>query len=66
MRIELPYGHERRTIDIDEKRLIGVFSPEDVEAVKDVKGEVIRSLENPIGLGGLRSIVRPGRKVAMW
>jgi len=65
MRIELPYGHERRTIDIDEKRLIGVFSPEDVEAVKDVKGEVIRSLENPIGLGGLRSIVRPGRKVAI-
>ena len=65
MRVELPYGHERRTLEIDERRLIGVFSPEDAEAVKDVEAEVFRSLDNPIGLGSLRSIVRRGRKVAI-
>jgi len=65
MRVELPYGHERSAIDIDERRLIGVFSPEDAEAVQDVGVEAARSLANPIGLGGLRSIVRPGKKVAI-
>lgn len=65
MRVELPYGHEKRALDVDEKRLIGVFSPSDAEAVQDVEAEVVRSLENPIGLGNLRSIVRRGRKVAI-
>jgi nickel-dependent lactate racemase len=65
MRVELPYGHERRTLEVDRRRLIGVFSPEDAEAVPDVEREVVRSLENPIGLGGLRSIVKRGRRVAI-
>jgi len=65
MRVELPYGHYRRAFEIDERRLIGVFSPSDAEAVKDVGAEVFRSLENPIGLNGLRSIVTRGKKVAI-
>ncbi|MCJ7610357.1 nickel-dependent lactate racemase, partial [Candidatus Bathyarchaeota archaeon] len=65
MRIELPYGHEKSTLNLDDRRLVGVYSPTDAEAVPDVSSEVVRSLENPIGMGSLRSVVRPGKRVAI-
>jgi lactate racemase len=65
MRIELPYGHEKSTLNLDDRRLVGVYSPTNAEAVPDVSSEVVRSLENPIGMGSLRSVVRPGKRVAI-
>jgi nickel-dependent lactate racemase len=65
MKVELPYGHEKKAFEIDKKRLIGIFSPDDAQAVLDVDVEVVRSLENPIGMNGLRSIVTQGKKVAV-
>lgn len=65
MKVEIPYGLEKKDLEISEKRLIGIFSPDDAEPVQDVEAEVIRSLENPIGLSNLASIIRRKRKVAI-
>ena len=65
VRVELPYGKQERFFEIEEKRLIGVFSPKDCEPAKDATSEVIRSLENPIGASGLRRVLRRNRKVAI-
>lgn len=65
MRIELPYGRQKRSFEIEEKSLVGIFSPKDSEPAKDVVTEVIRSLENRVGTHGLRTILRRNRKVAI-
>jgi nickel-dependent lactate racemase len=65
VRVELPYGKQKRFFELDEKRLLGVFSPGDCDPAKSATSEVIRSLENPIGTSGLRTILRRNRKVAI-
>lgn len=65
VRVVLPYGKQKRFFELDEKRLLGVFSPGDCEPAKSATSEVIRSLENPIGTSGLRTILRRNRKVAI-
>ncbi len=65
LKAELPYGLDKKTFDINEKRLIGIFSPSDAEPIQDVEAEVIRSLENPIGLSSIASIIRKKRKVSI-
>lgn len=65
MKAEIPYGLDKKAFEITEKRLIGIFSPNDAKPIQDVEAEVVRSLENPIGLSSLASIIKRKRKVAI-
>jgi len=63
MRIELPYGRELLPIDVPDAAT--VLRPQAVEALKDVPGDVLRSLRAPTAGAPLRERVRAGQKVAI-
>jgi nickel-dependent lactate racemase len=63
--VELPYGKGKIEVRIPEENLVGVYSPKDIRPVADVKEEVIRALERPIGSKPLREIVKGACKVVI-
>ncbi|EAX48751.1 conserved hypothetical protein [Thermosinus carboxydivorans Nor1] len=65
IKVTLPYGRETVEVIIPRKNLIGVYSPKDVAAVADVKQEVIRAVNNPIGTKPLRELVKGAKKVVI-
>lgn len=65
VRVQLPYGKQKRYFELDEKRLVGVFSPTDCEGAENATSEVIRSLENPIGASGIRTMFGRNKRVAI-
>lgn len=65
MKIEVPYCKEKKNFEITKERLIGVFSPDEVKAAPNIEAEVIRSLENPIGLTNLKSIIKQKKSIAI-
>ncbi|MCE5265760.1 MAG: nickel-dependent lactate racemase [Deltaproteobacteria bacterium] len=62
--IALPYGEKNIEVRIPERNLIGVFSPRDTEPAADVRAEIRRALDSPIGARPLREQLR-GRKNAI-
>ncbi|HWR06559.1 MAG TPA: nickel-dependent lactate racemase [Sporomusa sp.] len=62
---ELPYGQETVKIAIPQNNLIGVFSPKDVAAVADIRQEIIRALNKPIGTKKLQELVKGAKKVVI-
>ena len=65
MQMELGFGAGVQRLDIPEKNLLAVLTPNPVE--KDLTGEaeVQRALRNPIGTAPLKEIVKPGEKIAI-
>lgn len=65
MQMELGFGAGVQRLEIPEKNLLGVLTPNPVE--KDLTGEaeVRRALQNPIGTAPLKEIVKPGEKIAV-
>ncbi len=65
MQMELGFGAGLQHIEIPNKNLLGVLTPNPVK--KDLTGEaeVRRALENPIGSRPLREIVHAGEKIAV-
>ncbi|MBP3411558.1 MAG: nickel-dependent lactate racemase [Clostridia bacterium] len=65
MQMELGFGAGVQRLEIPEKNLLGVLTPNPVE--KDLTGEaeVRRALQNPIGTAPLKGIVKPGEKIAV-
>lgn len=61
--VEIPYGRETVRVSIPAANLTGVYSPNDVPALPDVKGEILRALANPIGSLSLRDLVRGKEKI---
>ena len=62
--VALPYGDESIEIRIPENNLVGVYSPRDVAPVADVRLEIRRALEEPIGSRPLSEQLQ-GRKNAV-
>ncbi len=58
VRVTLPYGDETVEVRIPSGNLIGVYSPNEVKPVADVKHEIVRALDHPIGSPPLRDLVR--------
>ena len=56
--VTLPYGNDTVEVRIPSENLIGVYSPNELEPVADVRNEVVRALGNPIGSKPLRDVVR--------
>ena len=63
--VEIPYGSEMVRVSIPAANLMGVYSPNDVAPLADVKGEIIRALAHPIGSPSLRDLVRGKKKVIL-
>lgn len=63
--VKLPYGEKEVEVAVPEKSLIGVYSPKDVAAVADLKGEILRSMANPIGTRPLRELVKGKGKIVI-
>ncbi len=63
--VNLPYGKETLEVLVPAENLIGVYSPQDVPPVADVRNEVTRALANPVGSPGLAALVEGKRNVVL-
>jgi nickel-dependent lactate racemase len=67
MRVDLKFGRESLSFDIDDKKvgavLLGAFPPppDPYEEIREIK----RALDNPIGMGGLSEVTEPGLKTVI-
>lgn len=62
-RIELPYGHETRVIEVPEENLAWVTGPKEAASVADLDGAVRAAIRKPIGSPTLRELVaRHGKR----
>ncbi|MCW4054854.1 MAG: nickel-dependent lactate racemase [Candidatus Bathyarchaeota archaeon] len=61
----LPYGKSDVCIRIPARNLLGSIEPKQVPSVADVKTEIERALDNPIGSKRLREIAQPENKIAI-
>lgn len=64
-KIKMPYGKTELEFEVPEKNLIGVYSPKDVPAVADVRAEVLRAINNPIGTKSLRELAKDAKNVVI-
>ena len=62
-RISLPYGKETIEVSVPENQLIGVYSPQDIPPVADIRAEVRRALAQLIASPSLRELVRGKKNV---
>ncbi len=65
MDIELGYGKGKVKVNVPDKNLITVLAPNEVKAELTGAEEVKRAIENPIGSGRLKDIVKKGEKVCI-
>ena len=66
MKLDLAYGKERVTTDLDWGQCLGVLDIADVPELPDVRAAVEDVLHNPIGMDrSIFDIVRPGETVAI-
>jgi len=63
--ISMPYGQNTVKVAVPKENLIGTYSPKDVKPVSDVKQEVIRALNQPIGTKTLRELATGAQKVVI-
>ena len=63
--VSLPYGDKELNVNIPESNLLGVYSPEEVPPVRDVREEVRRALEHPIGSARLDALARGKKRVVI-
>lgn len=59
------YGSEDLQTEIEDSHIIHTLIPKNTKSILDVKAEVNRVLDNPIGTKPLREIVKSGEKVAI-
>jgi nickel-dependent lactate racemase len=65
MKFELGYYKSTKPLDIQEKNLLGVLTPNEVRTELTGEEEVVRALCNPIGSPRLSQIVKPGEKIVI-
>ncbi|MBU2702580.1 nickel-dependent lactate racemase [Sporomusaceae bacterium BoRhaA] len=65
VKIVLPYGSDNMEVSVPEKNLIGIYSPQDIASVPDVKQEIMRALRHPIGTPSLAELVHGKEKIVI-
>jgi nickel-dependent lactate racemase len=63
--IHLPYGSGEISLRVPERNLLGVFSPNPVQAATDPAGEGLRALREPLGLKALAEEARGAKRVVI-
>ena len=65
MKLSIGFGHKPQEIEIDDSLIMGILEPNEIQLGLTGEEEVKRSLNNPIGTGRLRQIVKKGEKVVI-
>ena len=65
MRLELGYYKNNKALEIPDKNLFGILSPNHIEPGLTGEQEVERALLNPVGTPRLSDIVKPGEKIVI-
>ena len=65
MKIELGFGAGVQLVDVPDRNLAGILTPNAIPPGPTGEEEVRRALDMPIGSRPLREIVKPGEKVAI-
>ncbi len=65
MRLEMAYGKATVAVEVDDSRLRGILTPNEVRTERSGVEEVIWSLDHPIGTPRLEEICRKGERVAI-
>lgn len=65
MKLELGIGQRTQSVEIEDRNLIDVLTPNPVKYDRMGEEEVRYALEHPIGSSRLRDIVRPGEKIVV-
>jgi len=65
MKVVLPYGHEKVSLEIPDKNVVGILEPRDIPGVSDPLKEIKNALENPLDAPRISEIVEKGDKIAI-
>jgi nickel-dependent lactate racemase len=65
VKVAMPYGRGNIEVSLPQENLIGIYSPKDVAIVADVREEIIRALNNPIGSKSLAEQVKGKENVVI-
>ena len=65
MKIEVGFGSGTQTVEVPDRCVLSVLTPNEVEIGLRGAEEVKRALDTPIGSAPLRELVRPGAKIAV-
>lgn len=65
MKIKLGFGTTEQEVELPQKNILNILTPNQVEYGLTGEEEVKRALEHPIGSPRLREIVKPGEKIAI-
>jgi len=65
MEVSLKYGLREIKVKIPQEKLIGVFTPREIEGVEDTQAEIRRALKNPISSKRLKDIIKIKDKIAI-
>ncbi|KYZ74829.1 hypothetical protein AXX12_16540 [Anaerosporomusa subterranea] len=63
--IKIPYGNDTKEFRVPKKNIVGVYSPKDFEAVPDVRREVVRAVNHPIGTKTVKELAQGAQKVVL-
>ncbi|NPV89329.1 MAG: nickel-dependent lactate racemase [Firmicutes bacterium] len=63
--ISLGYDRQQIEFELDKSRIIKVLNPNVMEISRSPEEEILDALKNPIASSRLRSIVKPGEKIAI-
>lgn len=65
MQINFGYGTQEQTVTVPDEQLLGVLTANEMEHTRTGPEAVTYALDNPIGAPKLRTLVRPGQKIAV-
>jgi len=65
MRIEIPYGKSKVKFTIEERRVSGIITPNEIRTSTSPTRELQKALRNPIDTSGLESFCSRGKTVAI-
>ena len=63
--VTLPYGQDTVSVSVPTANLIGVHSPKDIPPVPDVRAEILRAIQNPLGTAPLAQLLRGAKNAVI-
>lgn len=65
MRIELPYGRSKIECDVEDKRLAGLISPNEISGAPNPRMEIEAALKNPVDSRPIDGLSLKGKRIAI-
>ena len=65
MKVDLPYGDKRVSVELPKDRVLFVIKPIEFPGVEDEEGEIRRAIRNPIACPKIRELVKAGQKAVI-